>query len=702
MRYFRIVSFSGIETHRDDADRGSLRLAEGCIPHGQGGLRSAPVWESLGDYGDMSSGSENSINGADDNEGNSLLLVSRDNEVHDLALRSKDNAPLLELGDIYPIIDDDTFLEEKCVLSSVGNNTYAFGDGSKDALFISEDGATQDSSEMYKQKPDYEEYAHEWSKFPKCTMFLVGPRKCLYAAGNPDSPLTVYITEPAGNTVKRRDSPHSTESTVFNPGNLSTVDILMSNASRITSLSVRGDSVIVHTDKGCHILYPVKTDQAETGYRVEQAPSGVFSAAVNTQVVRGESDKKYWLGHDKQIYKDESSTKSHEMSQEPADSDQASAKAKGVWDKELKDDLTQSFATYNAEAGMYIVYAKSKEYEHFINLSKYGSDTAYSPGAVLSLKAEIYSDQSNLVQIEVDSIKSDPPSSVRLVYESFYYDSDDEPGQVFLGIDNIVNFDIVGVNLEVDSITSDRPSGDIQLGFGVPDFDFLDLGERLPGFFPPGMTTINLDFVVPDTPGIIDLEKEATTGPVAFFEIEKEYFDGDSAEVRFINRTVVAGDSFVAFYSWSFGNGNRATTTNPTQIYESEGTFTVSLTAVDNDGRSSTYSKDVVIAVESPSGVTLNKEIISDPPGVVALNAELAAIIDGSFVLTYFRNEGSDQGPYFTVSTLVSPSEGDQIRTGLSGSAYTNFISDIAEVDKPGYKAGTEKAFRWSFSEVQP
>ena len=179
MRYFRIVSFSGIETHRDDADRGSLRLVEGCIPHGQGGLRSAPVWESLGDYGDMSSGSENSINGADDNEGNSLLLVSRDNEVHDLALRSKDNAPLLELGDIYPIIDDDTFLEEKCVLSSVGNNTYAFGDGSKDALFISEDGATQDSSEMYKQKPDYEEYAHEWSKFPKCT-FISFKHKNIY------------------------------------------------------------------------------------------------------------------------------------------------------------------------------------------------------------------------------------------------------------------------------------------------------------------------------------------------------------------------------------------------------------------------------------------------------------------------------------------------------------------------------------------
>lgn len=701
MRYFRIVSFSGIETHRDDADRGSLRLVEGCIPHGQGGLRSAPVWEELGDYGDMSSGSENSINGADDSEGNSLLLVSRDNEVHDLALRSKDNAPLLELGEVYPIINDDTFLEEKCVLSSVGNNTYAFGDGSKDAIFISEDGGTQDSSEIYKQKPDYKEYAHEWSKFPKCTMFLVGPRKCLYAAGNPDSPLTVYITEPAGSTVKRRDSPHSTENTVFNPGNLSTVEILMSNASRITSLSVRGDAVIVHTDKGCHILYPVKTDQAETGFRVEQAPSGVFSASVNNQVVRGESDKKYWLGHDKQIYKDESTTKSHEMSQEPADSDQASAKAKGVWDRELKDDLTESFATYNAEAGMYIVYAKSKEYEHFINLSKDGTDTAYSPGTVLSLKAEIYSDQSDSVQIRVDSIESDPPSSTRLVYESFSYGLLDQPGQIFLGIDNIVNFDIVGVNLEVDSIASDRPSGDIQLGFGVPEFDFLDLSTQLPSFFPPGMTSINLDFVIPDIPGVIELEKEVTSGPVAFFEVEKENFDGNSAEARFLNRTV-QGESIIAFYSWNFGNGNFATTTNPTQIYNSEGTFTVSLTAMDNDGRSSTYSRDVVISVEPPSGVTLNKEIFFDPPGVVALNAELGAIIEGSFVLNYFRNEGSEQGPYFTLDTLITPSQGDLIVTGLSGAEYLNFIAGIPEVDSPGYKAGTEKAFQWSFSNAQP
>ena len=474
VRYFRIVSFSGIESHRDDADRGSLRLVEGCIPHSQGGLRSAPVWDTLGDYSSMSSGSENSIKGAEDSEGNNLLIVSRDNEAHDLALRSKDNTSLRSLGGIYPILDDDTFLEGKCVLSEVGNNTYAFGDGSKDALFISEDGGTEDSSEIYKQKPDYAEYSHEWSKFPKCTMFLIGPGKCLYAAGNPNSPLTVYITEPASKSVKRRDSPHSTSNTVFNAGNLSTVDILMSNASRITSLSIKGDSVIVHTDKGCHLLYPVASDQAETGYRVEQAPSGVFSAAVNTQVVKGDGDKKYWLGHDKQIYKDESATKSHEMSKEPADADQASAKAKGLWDKNLPDDLKNSFATYNAEAGLYMVYVETEEYKAFNDLNRFGFNTQNRPGTVLALKSHIYNDQSSEIELNIENIEADPPSSVQLDYESFSYGTQDAPGQIFISIDDILEYDLVSVPLIVDSIIPDK-TGSIQLGFGVPDFEFLDL-----------------------------------------------------------------------------------------------------------------------------------------------------------------------------------------------------------------------------------
>ena len=47
MRYFRIPAFSGIEAHRDDANRGSLRVVEGCFPLATGGMSSGPVWEDL-------------------------------------------------------------------------------------------------------------------------------------------------------------------------------------------------------------------------------------------------------------------------------------------------------------------------------------------------------------------------------------------------------------------------------------------------------------------------------------------------------------------------------------------------------------------------------------------------------------------------------------------------------------------------------
>jgi len=230
----------------------------------------------------------------------------------------------------------------------------------------------------------------------------------------------------------------------------------------------------------------------------------------------------------------------------------------------------------------------------------------------------------------------------------------------------------------------------------VPDFDFLDLGERLPNFFPPGMVNINLDFIVPDIPGSVNLDQQTTSGPTAFFEIEKEDFDGVDAKVRFINRTV-QGDSFIAFYSWSFGNGNRATTTNPEQVYTSSGVFTVTLIASDNEGRSSTYTMDVVIEMEPPSKVLLSKTISYEKPGIVSLNASNTADIQGSYFISYFRNEGNDLGPYFTLETSVSPSEGSQIKTGLSGSSYTTWLSEQPEFERKYYKAGSDKSFIWGF-----
>lgn len=360
MRFFRIPSFTGIEAHRDDADRGSLRVVEGCLPYGPGGLRSGPVWEKVGDVGTKSLNNENHLYAADDGKGNNILMVSRFDEVHEVGVISTENTEIDQFGDSYLVADPvDMFSKNQALLAPIGSQLYTFGDGDGEAVFVGKDRGIE-------VRPDEKLYSYEWAKFPNCRFFVQGPKKTIYASGNPENPLRVYISEPASKTTPFRDSPYSTEEQVQDTysGELSVVDIIGTNASHITALSSRGDQVVVHTNKGCHLLYAPTSDQAETGYRVEQAPATNFSAAVSSQVVAGETGSmSFWLGHDGQIYKDESAARGAEDVKNYADPAQVSWKAKSVWEKELPVDLSKSFAAYDRQSGMYWVYVEADEYQ---------------------------------------------------------------------------------------------------------------------------------------------------------------------------------------------------------------------------------------------------------------------------------------------------------------------------------------------------
>ena len=363
MRFFRIPSFTGIEAHRDDADRGSLRMVEGCLPHGPGGLRSGPVWKKIGDVQSYSQAESNYVTASDDGQGNSLLFVSRNCKVHDLAVISEENTEISNFGETYNVAIPEVSLYNTgpANLTPIGNKLYAVGDGSQESMFVGK--GPDDTFEVF---PDENLYSQEWSRFPKCQYFVQGPKKTIFAAGNPDKPLTVYISEPAGLTSPYRDTPYSTEDTTYNQGILSTVDILGSNASKITALSTRGDQVVVHTDKGCHLLYAPAPDQASTGYRVEQAPATNFSAAVSSRVVsRASGALTYWVGHDGQVYKDEAASRGSEDLRSRADEDQANWKSKGVWEHEHPTDLSNSFAAYSPQSGDYIFFLESNDIDSY-------------------------------------------------------------------------------------------------------------------------------------------------------------------------------------------------------------------------------------------------------------------------------------------------------------------------------------------------
>ena len=470
MRFFRVPAFTGIETHRDDADRGSLRVVEGCVPHGPGGLRSGPVWTKVGDVDLFSDSDQNYMTAGDDGKGNSVVYVSRTGEVHDIAVFSTEHTELVSLGASYNVAAPTPYRSSDAVITPIGNRLYAMGDGTAEAAYIGKGPPTATASVF----PDEMLYDQEWSRFPNCKFYTQGPKKTIFASGNPDKPLTVYVSEPAGLTSPYRDNPYSTEETTHHPGALSTVDILSSNASKITALSTRGDQVVVHTDKGCHLLYSPKADQAETGYRVEQVPATNFSGAVNAQVVAGESGSQhFWMGHDGQIYKDEAASRGAEDFKNYADAAQANWKAKGQWEKEHPIDLSDAFATYDPQSGMYWVYTRSDEYDHSLSgsipefpLNLQSSVIPDAPDAPIGLGSVISIPDAPGTPLALDSITApgiprtltsilipDPPSAPTITNSVLI---PDPPGEPLSLISNVVTPTGVPRNL-TSSLIPDTP-----------------------------------------------------------------------------------------------------------------------------------------------------------------------------------------------------------------------------------------------------
>ena len=63
-------------------------------------------------------------------------------------------------------------------------------------------------------------------------------------------------------------------------------------------------------------------------------------------------------------------------------------------------------------------------------------------------------------------------------------------------------------------------------------------------------------------------------------------------------------DGTVAGWAWSFGDGGTSTVQNPSHIYASSGTYSVTLTVTDNDGATNSTSQSV----------TVTEPVVNAPP----------------------------------------------------------------------------------------
>jgi PKD repeat protein len=104
-------------------------------------------------------------------------------------------------------------------------------------------------------------------------------------------------------------------------------------------------------------------------------------------------------------------------------------------------------------------------------------------------------------------------------------------------------------------------------------------------------------------------------------------------------------------YSWDFGDGASSTETNPTHTYAEEGSFTVTLTATNEDGED-TRSEN--IAVAKPSIIVdgnfddwAEYETFYAGPSGSLLEAKVTA--KNGFMFFYFRATAADAGPAIQV-----------------------------------------------------
>jgi Zn-dependent metalloprotease/PKD repeat protein len=151
--------------------------------------------------------------------------------------------------------------------------------------------------------------------------------------------------------------------------------------------------------------------------------------------------------------------------------------------------------------------------------------------------------------------------------------------------------------------------------------------------------------------------KQSLTSPIAGFEIE--YDTTCNGNNQFFNRTQLGANSFL----WNFGDGTTSTEENPNHYYQTNGIYTVSLTATNSAG-SNTMTRPNSVNVNMPVGPTMvgdtnciNGRFKLAATGSGTLNwYETATNTNKVFVGDTFRLNGIMRDTsYFVSSFYVNP-----------------------------------------------
>ena len=351
MRYLRIPSFSGIENHRQDTNKGTLRICEGAVLGAAGSLRSAPIWKE--EFPLIVPPTGKHILVGQDDVFNKFSVTSTEGVIDGLKMFTNENPVPSRIGNLISLNSRSIMPgDAPTYINDVGSGRALVGNGAAVKKITDTLGAPLDVSDLDAAEKDI--YQLENTPFPNCSIFILGLRKCIYAAGNPENPLTIYVSEPLSAEDPFKDGIYSSE--------MSKVDILGTNATKITALSTYQNYVVVHTDAGVVLLFSTETNQSSTGFRVEQVSAAANSGAINQYCCAGSAIiQPYYLGVDGEVYKDSSARRGPENKPAYSDIEQVTAKAKGLWNKAVDGSYKGSFSAYETFSGLYNFYMPSSE-----------------------------------------------------------------------------------------------------------------------------------------------------------------------------------------------------------------------------------------------------------------------------------------------------------------------------------------------------
>jgi gliding motility-associated-like protein len=240
-------------------------------------------------------------------------------------------------------------------------------------------------------------------------------------------------------------------------------------------------------------------------------------------------------------------------------------------------------------------------------------------------------------------------------------------------------------------------------------------------YFSPGIYTVRL--TVTNANGTHTLTR---TNYISVYELPTVNFVADNTvgcrpfTVNFTDQSTAGAGNTNVSWEWSFGNGNTSTLQNPTTVYNSTGTFTVTLKVTNDKGCSRTLSKPNYIQVSNgvQASFTHTQPTVCRPPASISFTNNST----GPGSLTYLWNFGDGntstlQNPVhtytvsgnYTVTLIVSSSMGcsDTVQTttpiaiGQYNMAFTGPSSAcvFAPVNFTNASGGNPVSAWWTFGD---